>query len=94
MAEPKHYLEDLADELGERLKEAVDAAAEELSGPNGRPLFTKRMSKPEALAWWQRNRYNKIGEQALAGMTPEQQMEVDQMLSQANAATMYGDLDG
>lgn len=94
MAEPKHYLEALADELGERLKEAVDAAAEELTGPSGRPLFTKRMTKAQAVEWWQRNRYNKIGEQALAGMTPEQQLEVDQMLSQANAATMYGDLDG
>jgi hypothetical protein len=91
MAEPKHYLEDLADELGERLKEAVDAVAEELSGPKGRTLFTKRMTKAEAIEWWQRNRYNKIGEQALARMTPEQQMEVDQMLSQANATAMYGE---
>jgi hypothetical protein len=85
-----HFLENLADELGTRMQELVDAKAEALRGPGGRPLFTRQMAKSQALAWWRQHRYDDIGKGLVAQMEPQDVLELDQALSQANAAAMMG----
>ena len=91
MPEPRHFLEMVADDLGERLKAEVDAKAEAVTGPNGRPLFTQKMTKSQALVWWQQHRYDALGKQVLDGMAPADVLALDQALSQAAQVWLGGE---
>ncbi len=90
MPDPKHSLEQDRDELALQLDEYKTAIVEALRGPNGRPLFTRQLTKSQALAWWQQNYDTPYGRQLYEQKTPEQRMELDRELAQQNAAAMWG----
>jgi hypothetical protein len=90
MSADRHPLENLADRLGERVREVVQAKTEALATSDGRPLFTMRMPDRNALAWWQMYRFTKAGEQEYAMRSQQEQMQIDEALSRANAEAMMG----
>jgi len=85
-----HLFERRADRLAGRLMARRDLLANALVPAGSRPPFTKQLSKPQALAWWGQHRFDDLGRQVLANMGPEDVLELDQALSQANEAAAWG----
>jgi hypothetical protein len=85
----EHRLETRAHLLAERLSHEKATIVEALRPEGKRTLFSKQLSKPEALKFWQQHRFDEIGAQVLARMSPSDVMELDAALTQANEAEMY-----
>lgn len=85
-----NVLERRAKLLAGRLTARVDLVRNAVAPKGQRPPFTTQMSKPEALAWWQKNFDTDLGAKVKANMTPEAQLELTLALSQANEAEMFG----
>ncbi len=86
----QHILERRASAIATAIQKQRLVVAEALKPDGTRPPFTTQMSEPEALAWWQKNRYSNFGQRVLANMAPMQVMELDQALSQANEPQQGG----
>jgi hypothetical protein len=84
----QHILEHRAHLLADALLARKKLLVEMLAPKGKRPLFTEQLSKPEALRWWQKHRYDALGKQVLDRMQPGDVMELDQALSQANDTVM------
>ena len=52
-----------------------------IAPPGTRPPFTVQMGKNEALAWWQKHRYDEVGAQVLVRYQPEQVLALDAELA-------------
>jgi len=87
MAEPQHPVERRTSLLASRLTEQVGLIREML-GP--RPLFSERLSKPEALAWWRAHRYDSLGARVLDTYKPEDVLGLDVEMGRVNEAEMMG----
>ena len=85
-----HFLEDVAEMIRDRLEQDTDVMAKALTPADGRPLFSKKMSRREALAWWQEHFSDPLGQEAMENLSPQEQMELQLALSQANEEMMYG----
>jgi len=86
----EHRLETRAHLLAERITHDRQTIVDALTPDGKRTLFAKQLSKPEALRFWQAHRFDDIGKQVLARMSPSDVMELDQALTQAAEAQMYG----
>lgn len=77
----QHRLDRRAAMLGERLRREIDLTAQMLRPPGGMPAFTTQLTNTEALDFWKRHRFDRIGAQVLSGWTPEQIAELDAWLA-------------
>lgn len=93
MPDIDHPLERRAHLLAGRLSARKEMLVQAVAPPGTRPLFTEQMSKPQALAWWQKHRFDDLGKKVVGQMKPEDILELDQALSQANEAAMFGGAD-
>ena len=84
MAEHEHLIERRVSALADAILARKQLITSALMPVSQRPLFTKQLSKTEALSFWQEHRFDDIGQQVLANMQPEDVMELDLALSQAN----------
>lgn len=66
----------LAGRIGQR-----KALIRDMMAPTGTAVFSERLSQPDALAFWQKNRTNEVGAAILANWKPEQILELDNRLS-------------
>lgn len=90
MADTPHILERRASLLAGRLAAQRNIVRDTLAPAGQRKPFTQQLSKREALAFWRQHRYDATGQQVLATMRPEDVLELDLALSQANEAEMLG----
>lgn len=88
----EHRLERRARRLGEEMVRRVDLVKTFLAPPGHRQPFREALSKPAALAWWRRHRYDSFGQQVLARMSLEDIMELDTAISEMMAADQMGGL--
>lgn len=77
----EHPLERRSRLLGERAKHNREILAESFRGSRGRPLFTKRVPEREALVFWREHRFDQIGFQRLALLSPIERLELDNWLT-------------
>ena len=89
MAE-EHLLERRVTALADAIRNRRQLLANALMPASKRPLFTKQLSKPEALAFWQQHRFDDVGKQVLANMQPEDIMELDLALDSASEPGIGG----
>ena len=83
MSDTKHVIERRAALLADAIEHRVNILRDALAPPGKRPPFTKQLSKPAALRWWQLHRYDALGAQVISNMQPVDVMELDLALSQA-----------
>lgn len=79
----QHPLERRATALAEALTRRVDTMAA-LMRPNGRQVFTQRLPEQQALEFFQRHRFDDLGQRVLSTWTPDQILDLDQRLMRAN----------
>jgi hypothetical protein len=85
-----NILERRAHMLAGRLSKNTQMLRDALAPPGQRPPFTEQMTKADAVTWWRAHRFDKYGQDVVARMQPADVMELDQALSQANAADLMG----
>jgi len=90
MADTPHILERRASLLAGRMTARRDVLRDTLAPPGQRRPFTEQLSKADALAFWRQHRYDATGQQAMAGWQPQDVLELDLALSQANEAELFG----
>lgn len=69
----------LADALGKRI--STMAA---LMRPDGRPIYHQRLNEQQALQFWRRHRFDDLGASVLSTWTPDQILQLDQVLQRAS----------
>mgnify|MGYP001560637583 CR=1 len=87
MSEHEHIIERRVVALADAIRARRQLITNALLPSNQRPLFTKQLSKKDAMAFWQQHRFDDVGKQVSANMKPEDVMELDLALSQANEPT-------
>lgn len=75
----------LADALGKR----VDLMAT-MMRPDNRPIFHQRLSEPDAVRFWRQHRFDDLGKAVMSSWTPDQILNLDTRLMQANEADGLG----
>lgn len=75
--------------LADALNKRVDLMAG-LMRPEGRAVFHERKSEQQALEFWQRHRYDEMGQKVLSTWTPDQIIALDQRLMQAQQGDFQG----
>lgn len=80
----QHVMERRASLLANAIEHRVQVMADFLMPPGQPPVFSKRVSRREALAFWTKHRYDQIGAAVLSRWTPEQVMQLDAELAKAN----------
>ncbi len=88
----EHPLEKRVKALSEAIKSRRELYANALRPPGSRPAFTQQFSQQQALAWWREHRYDDLGQRVVDRMSPQNIMELDQALSQANDSELTGGL--
>lgn len=76
----EHVMERRAAKLAIAIEHRIKVMVEFLA-PDGRPVFTKKVSGADALEFWRRHRTDETGMALLQRMTPEQVMELDAALA-------------
>lgn len=76
----EHVMERRAAKLAGAIKHRIEVMVAFLA-PDGRPIFTTKVSGAEALDFWRRHRTDEVGMALLQRMTPEQVMELDARLA-------------
>lgn len=89
MAAGEHPLERRANALAEALTRRVDLLAT-MMRPNDRPIFHERLSEPKAMEFWQKHRYDDLGQNVMSTWTPDQILALDQRLMQARESGQEG----
>jgi hypothetical protein len=84
-----HPMERRANALAEGFTKRVDLMAAMLR-PDDRLLFHQRLSHADALQFWQKHRWDDKGQQIIATYTPDQILDLDRTLMQANESTGIG----
>ena len=79
----------LADRLGKR----GDLMAN-LMRPDGRALFSERVSEQDAIRFWRKHRFDELGQSVLSTWTPDQVLKLDQRLMQQNELDNRGGFGG
>lgn len=85
MADDQHPLERRTTALAEGLKERVHMLAG-MMRPDGRQIFHTRLNDQKALEFWQKHRFDDLGKQVMSTWTPDQVLNLDTRLMQANQA--------
>jgi hypothetical protein len=83
MADLEHPLERRAKLLAGKLSARKEMITTALAPKGKRPPFTEQLSKPDALAWWQKHRYDNLGQKVLRQMRANDIFELDAALMQA-----------
>lgn len=83
MPSQQHPLERRAAALADAFTKRTDLMAQ-LMRPDGRAVFHERLPEQKALEFWQRHRYDDIGQNVLSTWTPDQVLQLDQRLMQAS----------
>ena len=86
----EHFLETLSHSLADRIASRKEMLVQVFLPPGERAPFTTLLSKPKALAWWRRHRFDSYGQGLLQNMAPEPILELDNALSQANEEVLFG----
>lgn len=84
MSQIEYRIERRARLLADAMTARVKLLANFLRPDSARPPFTEQESRREALAWWQKHRFDQFGEQILATMTPNDILALDNALARAN----------
>lgn len=88
-AEDQHPLERRAQALAQGITSRVNMMAS-MMRPDGRPVFHTRLSDAKALDFWRKHRYDELGQSVISTWRPDQILDLDQRLSQANEADGLG----
>lgn len=81
MADIEYIMERRARKLADAIRHRIELLVDLMKEPGRRPVFTKKMSEREALAWWRQHRNDELGMKVIANMRPEQTMALDRALS-------------
>ena len=81
LAEIEYIMERRARLLADAIKHRIEVLLYLLKEPGQRPVFTKKLSQREALAWWRAHRTDPLGMRLMATMSPGQIMDIDRALS-------------
>ena len=82
-ASSQHPLERRANALAQQLQAWVNLMAA-MMRPDGRALFSTRLSNQKALEFWQKHRFDDLGQSVLSTWSPDQILQLDQKLAQAH----------
>lgn len=77
--------------LAQRLQGRIDLMAN-MMRPDGRALFSTRLSEQKALAFWNSHRFDELGQSVLSTWRPDQILKLDLRLAQANEADGLGQM--
>ncbi len=88
MAEIEYIMERRARLLADAIKHRIEVMVDLLKEPGQRPVFTKKLSRREALDWWRQHRTDALGLRVMATMTPDQIVSLDRALSEQIQAEM------
>ena len=81
MPEDQHPLERRATALADAFTKRVDLMAS-MMRPDNTPVFHTKLSDAKALDFWQKHRYDSLGQAVLSTWSPAQIMNLDTKLSQ------------
>lgn len=83
MAVDEHPMERRTNALADGLTARVDMLAA-MMRPDGRQIYHTRQAEQKAIEFWQRNRFTDLGQQVMSTWTPDQIMDLDRRLMEAN----------
>ncbi|MDA8219403.1 MAG: hypothetical protein M0Z94_17505 [Dehalococcoidales bacterium] len=84
-----HVMERRAELLAEAIRHRIEVMADFLMPPGEPPVFSSRVSRRDALAFWTKHRYDQIGAQVLSRWSPEQIMALDAELAKSRQAQTF-----
>jgi hypothetical protein len=71
--------------LAEAFTQRTDLLAA-MMRPDDRQIFHQRLAEPKALEFWRKHRFDDLGQSVMSTWRPDQVVELDQRLAQANEA--------
>ena len=85
-----HPLERRAAALADAFSKRVDIMAGLMKPPGQPPIFHQRLPDQQALEFWQRHRYDDLGQSVLQTWAPDQVLDLDRRLMQAGGELGVG----
>lgn len=80
-----HRVNRLVEKLTQRMEQMETLIGDFMAPPGEAPALRTQLARREALAWWLKNYDNEFGQRIRKTMSPMQQLELDQALSEAIA---------
>ncbi len=90
----QYTIERRASLLAQSIGKRIGIISQGLAPSGKRPPFTEQLSQKDAMAWWQKHRFDSLGQQVTANMDPQSLMELDQALGQKTEADQNSALPG